>query len=259
MDELKDFKDISHRIMDGISVTPGLRERTLEKCRKNRRLKPVVGILVPAACVVLAVAVLNTMGWLGGKEGGLPYSGPEATIMLEAAQGTEVLPGDRVGDMQKSASQSKPAVYGSLDLARKAFGEDFLQPVYIPAGFKLTAAEGFHQGEKLIWKVVLTYEKEKFTFQITEEKLGQDKQTKQEELQGFRKIEIGGTPAYIRTVENTGAAGESGAAAGGAGKDNLGPTAEILWYGNETLYSVAGGLDEAEVVKVAKAMGVSEK
>lgn len=258
MDELKDFKDISHRIMDGISVTPGLKERTLEKCRKNRRLKPVVGILVPAACVVLAVAVLNTMGWLGGKEGGLPYSGPEATIMLEAAQGTEVLPGDRVGDMQKSASQSKPVVYGSLDLARKAFGEDFLQPVYIPAGFKLTAAEGFPQGENLIWKVVLTYKKEKYTFQITEEKLGQDKQTKQEELQGFRKIEIGGTPAYIRTVENTGAAGESGAA-GGAGKDNLGPTAEILWYGNATLYSVAGGLDEAEVVKVAKAMGASEK
>ncbi len=262
MDELKDFKDISHRIMDGISVTPGLKERTLEKCRKNSRLKPVVGILVPAACVVLAVAALNTSGWLGGKKGDLPYSGPEATIMLEAAQGTEVLREDSGGDLMKSAPQGKPAVYESLDLAGKAFGENFLQPVYIPSGFKLTAAEGFPEGGNITRRVVLTYEKEKYTFQITEEKLGQDKQTKQKkELQGYRKIEIGRTPAYVRTVENAGAIGEAapGAATRAAGMDDLGPTAEILWYGDETLYSVAGGLDEAEVIKVAEAMSVSEK
>lgn len=270
MDELKDFKDISHRIMDGISVTPGLKERTLEKCRKKSRLKPVIGVLVPAACVVLAVAALNTTGWLGGNKGGVPYSGPEATIMLEAAQGTEVLPEDSGGDMLKSAPQGKPVVYGSLDLAAKAFGENFLQPVYIPAGFKLTAAEGFPEGGSITWKLVLTYEKEKYIFQITEEKLGPDKQTRQQkELQGYRKIEIGGAPAYVRMVKKAGAIGETEAATeattgaaeetGSAGMDDLGPTAEILWYGDETLYSVAGGLDEAEVIKVAEAMVISEK
>jgi|GEM_PF-740509 len=242
MDELKDFKDISSRIMDGITVTPGLKERTLEKCRKNNSLKPVVGILVPAACVVLAVAALGTMGWLGGSKAGMPGSSPEATIMMEAARETDVSPRDSGGDMLKSARQGETVGFESLAQAGKAFGEDFLQPGYIPGGFKLTAAEGLIEGKDNTTGIVLTYQNEKYSFQIIEEKTIQENQTKQQkELQGYRAIEIKGTPAYVKAV---GTAGEGG-----------GPASEIIWYGRETLYSVTGQLEEAEVIKIAEAMG----
>ena len=236
MDDIKDFRNISDRIMKDILMTPELKDKTLKRC-KRKSYKPVMGVLVPAACVVLLIATMAAMGRFPWSSNTVPERSSEVSFVMEAAPGEEKQPRVKAGDVLKSAQEEEQVGYESAGEARKAFGDNLLIPGYTPEGFVLNSIAGVATGGKKTDRVVFHYSSHDASFLITEEKM-----KGKNEYPGFKTVDINGVPGYVK-----------------AGKIKTGgPTeqqrTELHWSRNECHYSVTGQISEEAAVNLAKSM-----
>lgn len=237
MNDMKSFRNISDRIMKDLVVTPELKSKTLEKC-KTKSYKPVIGVLVPAACVVLIVAVMAAAGRFPWNGNTVPEKSSEITVLLEAAQGGESRQQDNSGDALKAAQEEQlQVVYKSPEEARKDFGDSLLIPGYIPEGFILNSIEGTVKGGQKADRVVLNYSSGEVSFVITEER-----NSVGYEFPDFKAVDINGITGYVKTDRSK--------TEGQTGQQHT----ELHWTGNESRYSVVGQISEELAINIARSM-----
>lgn len=237
MDDMKSFRNISDGIMKDIVVTPELKYKTLQKC-KRRSYKPAIRVLVPAACVVLIVTAMAASGRFPWSSNTVPERSSEISIMMEAAPGGDKQPQDSAGDVLKAAQAGGQVDYKSPEEARGAFGENLLVPGYIPEGFRLKSIGGFPKEGQKADKVVFNYESGKVQLLITEEKI-----KVKNEFPGFRTVDINGVPGYVKT--------ERIKTEDGTEQQRT----ELHWFGRDCRYSVGGQISEELAINIAKSMG----
>ncbi len=236
MDKMKDFKKISDEIMKDVVISEELKARTLARCKRNS-CKSVMGILVPAACMVLIVAAVNFMGWFPHNRTAVRESSAEATIMMESAQSTGNMPRDSAQNQLKAAQSETQLELQTLEQAKKAFGGKALVPEFIPEGFKLVSVMGWGTDIQYADRISFRYSSENAVFQVSQEKAGS-----QDGFGGFRRVEIHGVSGYVRTEGSKNDAAE---------KDQ---NTELHWFRDGIHYSVAGQLNEKTALKVARSM-----
>ncbi len=240
---MNNFRSISDEIMKDIVVTSELKEKTLRNVKQNNalrnnvkrnKLKPVIGVLVPAACVAIAIAAVNLSNWwLTLEQNVAPKNNSEVTLMMESAQGLETQPRDNTGRMQK-AEDAKSVEYTSADEAKKAFGAGLLIPEFIPDGFEMTSSSGMVTDNNAAVRVVFNYASHIASFQIIEEK------TKpQIDYSGYKTVNINGISGHLKTEIVT----EEGGM--------YSQFTEVHWLRNGRYYSVAGQISEDMALKVA--------
>lgn len=229
MSDLKEFRNIADRVLCDMVADNALKEKVLSRCIK----KPQVSfgkLLATAACFVLIIGVLNFSGLLQSEPEPEPDSNTE--IFAVAEPGSDAL----AAGSQKSGINLSPAEVTTWELfsmeeAKTVFGSTLLLPSYIPAGFKLEKT--YALGDmNTAHEVRMHYISEEQSFLIIESKAAVE-----EELKGYKKIEINGTEGYLRTE----------AAEGGS-------ETEIRWLADGVHCSVSGQITGEEAVKIAEAM-----
>ncbi|WP_040762107.1 DUF4367 domain-containing protein [Ruminiclostridium cellobioparum] len=235
MDDIKDFRSISDRIMKDIVMTPELKEKTLKRC-KRKSYKTVIGVLAPAACVVLLIATMAAMGRFPWSSSTVPERSSEVSFVMEAAPGEEKQPQVNAGDVLKSAQAGEQVRYESAEEARKAFGDNLLISGYTPEGFVLNSIAGVETDQKAD-RVVFKYSSGNASFLVTEEKI-----KTRNDYPGFKTVDINGIPGYIKAEKIK----------------TEGPTeqqrTELHWFRNECHYSITGQISEEAAVNLAKSM-----
>ncbi len=236
MDDIKDFRSISDRIMKDIVMTPELKEKTLKRC-KRKNYKPVMGVLAPAACVVLLIATMAAMGRFPWSSSTVPERSSEVSFVMEAAPGEEKQPQVNAGDVLKSAQAGEQVGYESAEEARKAFGDNLLIPGYTPEGFVLNSIAGVETERQKADRVVFKYSSDNASFLVTEEKI-----KTRNDYPGFKTVDINGIPGYVKTekIKTEGPTGQQ--------------RTELHWLRNECHYSVTGQISEEVAVNLAKSM-----
>lgn len=237
MDKLKNFKNISNDIMKDIVTTTELKEKTLRNMKRNNYRK-LTGILVPAACIVLIIAAVNTIDWFGTSRGSKQKFATEGTIMSESAQGLVSTPQDSAGSVLKAAAEEKVVEYSSAEEAGKLFGKGFKVPEYIPSGFKIGSMNGVLTENGSVDKITLIYVSEAATIVITEEKSKVPL-----DFSGFETIDINGYKGYLKTEEHQ--------------QENSLKSSqytEIYWKEGGINYMLSGQISKDLAVKTAKSM-----
>lgn len=228
MSSLEDFRNISDEIMKDIEAGTALKHKTLIRCRKNS-LKPVIGILTAAACVVLIIAAVNTVGWQGRTK-----DNSRITVMLEQGSGMENAPArNSASGMLQSPQEADVYSPAVPEEAKKAFGEALLLPEYVPEDFKLASVNISKDNAQNINKIILAYTGGKGSFEIKEEKTKPGTG-----FQGYKTLKINGISGYIKSNN----------------REDESRYTEVYWWDNGITYSVTGGITEKEAIKIAEAM-----
>lgn len=236
MDKLKNFKNISNDIMKEVVITSELKEKTLKRMKRNNYRK-LTGILVPAACIVLIVAAVNTIDWFETARGSKQKFATESTMMSESAQGLVSTPQDTAGSVLKAAVEEKEVEYRLAEEAGKSFGKGFKMPEYIPSGFKTGSIHGVLAESGSVDKITLSYVSEAATIVITE-----DKSNVPLDFSGFETIDINGNKGYVKTEILQ------------QGNGLKSQFTEIHWKEGEINYMLSGQISKDLAVKTAKSM-----
>ncbi len=228
MSSIEDFRDISDEIMKDIEVGTALKHKTLIRCRKNS-LKPVLGILTAAACVVLIVAAVNTVGWQGRTK-----DNSKITVMMEQSSGMENAPARSSTSGVLQAPQESDAYSPAVpEEAKKAYGDGLLLPEYVPEDFKLASVNISKDNTQNVNKITLTYTGGQGSFEIKEEK-----NKPETGFQGYKTLKINGISGYVKSNS----------------REDESRYTEVYWSDNGITYSVTGGITEKEAIKLAESM-----
>lgn len=234
---MEDFKRIADEAMSGITVSEELKRKTLERCIR-RKAVPLSKFLVPAACFLLILCVVNFSGILQKNPfiDGNESTQPEGIITAHSSENAEnfSLQND---DMTVDLFAEKEREIKTLEEARDSFGDAFLTPSYVPENYKLAYIRASGPDENTADRVVLNYSDGNRSFSVIQEKVSM-----QQELTGFKTVDINGIAGYLRALPVD------------AGENKDVPGAEIHWFKEGVHYSITGSLTEDEAIRIASSM-----
>ena len=236
MDKLKDFKEIADEIMSDISVGDELKRKTLMQCTKRKHF-PVGRVLIPAACMLFVIGLLNFSGILPLQRQINKEDNSKINILADTGESTKALPESANSILALDEAVGNNWTFNTPEEAKASFGSDFLIPAYIPENYELHVITAYGNEKNTAEKVELSYSFGEQTLLIT-----QEKSQLQDGLSEYSSITINGIPGYIKSSYNT----------MNSNKDNQ--YTELLWYNNGVHYSISGYIDEEKALKVAEAM-----
>lgn len=234
--QMKNFRSIANEIMEDINVDKELRKKTLMRCTNKKNI-PISKLLIPAACFLLILGMVNISHilLLRNQEG--EEKNPPNSIMMGTGEGMEILSGDSNANTSIYGSTVKKWFPATLDEAKKDFGGSFLTPDYIPQNYRLEKINASGAEERKASKIILSYFTGEQSFMIIEETT--------ETLIGFsdfEKIDINGITGLLKPSESIDS----------ENADSL--DTELHWFNGEVHYSVAGLITQEEAIKIARSM-----
>jgi Domain of unknown function (DUF4367) len=234
LDSLKDFKSVADEIMEDITVSDKLKEKTLIKCRERTEKRFIKTALVPTVCFSIVLFLIITRvpsvnlnnshenPVNNGNEGASIMLAPDSTMMQGADSGKEITPEGPV--VSKNIQ--------TFEEAKNYLNVDALEPSYLPNGFKLIEIYGVSNpdnGTRNLW-IVYGAQDKSFTICV-------DGSSQWEIYDEYMEIEINKIRGYMRSY-----------------KDNFNENAELRWFVNENLYTVEGAISEEDAVRVARSL-----
>jgi hypothetical protein len=227
MNDFQRFRDIADEIMRDIKPSQELKQRTLNRCKKEKKRIGHSRLLL-AACVVLMLVVANVWELILPQQD--PDEPPQANTLLGTDEGMQPLVGVSEGDDEK-AYEIK-----TLEDAKRRFGDSFLVPSYVPDDFELSDIYAYGHDQNEVSKVVLTYSSGNKSFTIIEEKAPMGN-----ELVGFEEVDINGAIGYLKpSLDDK--------------KDVASLDVELYWFKDGVQYSVIGLITPEEAIKIATSM-----
>lgn len=267
MSNLDNFKDIADNRLKDIKVSEELKERTLQRCKKEsstrrRVVIPYAAIGVAAVLTLIMVnfrfiPIGNNQGegspqiMIGTQESGnsTMAQGPAVnnhnnTNPDSAASDTSIFQAPEGNGDISSANSVEPfegtgvPLYqpGTINEAKAYLGEDFKMPQYIPSGFKQSLVQVPTDMKKEGMDIMISYERGSEFFTIIMRKGA----TSLDHFIGNKEIDINGAKAQVTSGPLM------------AGTQEISPFyTQMRWLSNDVLYMIDGQIEEEEAVKVA--------
>lgn len=226
---MKDFKKIADEIMKEIYVTDELKQKTLMRC-KQKKLYHRSKLLIPAACLILILGIVNITGLLPTIFKGGDEQNSEFNILMESNDNVYTPFNHPDSTAGPDSSSLKIWQLEDLEKAKKSFGDSFLVPSYVPAGFKLDNIQAYGYQQDSADKIVLNFISVEKSFSIIEDK----NVPSENHFTGYKSIDINGIEGYVIGTNDS--------------------YAEIHWIANKVHYMVAGSIPEDEAISIAKSM-----
>lgn len=233
MNKMRDFKNIADDIMKDIKVDENLKRKTLEKSLKKNHI-PISKLLMPAACFLLIIGILNIYNILPLKNPKIQTEDSYTNISSSGGE-TELSPGD--SNINILNTEEKSWTIDTFDNAKRNFGNAFLIPTYIPEDYNIEeiTASGFEEGNAS--KIIINYFLENKFFLIIQEKIQIEN-----ELVNYEKVDINGTIGLLKEnilisnkYENT-------------------INTELYWSRDGIHYSITGLITQEDAIKIARSM-----
>ena len=153
------------------------------------------------------------------------------------------IPRSAIDSSDMQTDSIKTWQFETVEEAKEVFGDHFLTPSYIPAGFKLDSINGHGQNKDAIDILQLNYVSGKSSFVITQNKnFTQDNYFTQ-----YKAIDINGAEGYVNSFGLNGQKQDNGDAEDGM-------VAELHWIANNVHYMVSGAISESEAISIARSM-----
>lgn len=235
MSSLKEFKNDADRIMNNITVSSELRERTLTQLRSKRTNKPVLK-LIPAVCLAAALILVIAPGSPFSVFSKAPdeITNPEDTpsIMMADPSKTDTQISTLPANTEESSIRPNTSILlNSLEEAKEYLDGAVLTPSYIPEGFKLDTIQAVSSNAGIVQNIYLAYTSKDMTFVISIEK---DREWK--DFSSYRDVDINGITGHIKSY------------------DSDQKLTELRWFVENVLYSVEGSLSEEQAVRIAQSL-----
>ncbi len=233
MDKMRDFKNIANDIMKDIKVDENLKRKTLEKSLKKNHI-PISKLLMPAACFLLIIGILNIYNILPLKNPKIQTEDSYTNISSSGGE-TELSPGD--SNINILNTEEKSWTIDTFDNAKRNFGNAFLIPTYIPEDYNIEeiTASGFEEGNAS--KIIINYFLENKFFLIIQEKIQIEN-----EFVNYEKVDINGTIGLLK--ENILISNKY--------EDTI--NTELYWSKDGINYSVTGLITQEDAIKIARSM-----
>lgn len=233
MDKMRDFKNIADDIMKDIKVDENLKRKTLEKSLKKNHI-PISKLLMPAACFLLIIGILNIYNILPLKNPKIQTEDSYTNISSSGGE-TELSPGD--SNINILNTEEKSWTIDTFDNAKRNFGNAFLIPTYIPEDYNIEeiTASGFEEGNAS--KIIINYFLENKFFLIIQEKIQIEN-----EFVNYEKVDINGTIGLLK--ENILISNKY--------EDTI--NTELYWSKDGINYSVTGLITQEDAIKIARSM-----
>lgn len=233
MDKMRDFKNIANDIMKDIKVDENLKRKTLEKSLKKNHI-PISKLLMPAACFLLIIGILNIYNILPLKNPKIQTEDSYTNVSSSGGE-TELSPGD--SNINILNTEEKSWTIDTFDNAKRNFGNAFLIPTYIPEDYNIEeiTASGFEEGNAS--KIIINYFLENKFFLIIQEKIQIEN-----EFVNYEKVDINGTIGLLK--ENILISNKY--------EDTI--NTELYWSKDGINYSVTGLITQEDAIKIARSM-----
>lgn len=226
MSSPREFKIDADKIMNNITVSSSLRERTLKGLHSKKAKGPALK-LIPAIGLAAALMLVTIPG--------SPFS------MFGRTPGSTANPDDTPGimmvDPAKTSIQGDPNMAKSslllknLEEAKEYLDGAVLTPSYIPDGFELDTIQAVSSNSGIVDSIYLAYTFENRTFVISMEK---DKEWK--DFSSYRDVDINGVNGHIKS--------------GDPGQE----LTELRWFKDNVLYSIDGSLSREQALLIAESL-----
>lgn len=236
MSQMKNFRSIADEIMGDINVDKELRKKTLMRCKSKKNI-PIGKLLIPAACFMLILGMVNISHILPLRNQVGEDKNPPNSTMMGTGEGMGILSGDSNANISIYGDTVKKWFPETVNKAKENFGSYFLTPEYIPQNYQLEKISASGAEESMASKIILSYFAGEQSFMIIEEKtempIG---------FSNFEQININGTTGLLKP-------------SGSIGSENEGSMdTELHWFKDGVHYSVAGLITQEEAIKVARSM-----
>lgn len=235
MSSLNGFRSDADRILNNITVTSELKEKTLKQFQEKRKGK-TSRRLIPAACLaaalILVIAPGSPLSIFHKVQSNIPNPGETANILMadpnkpntEASTlpaGTEVSP----------APSGNSMLLDNLDEAKKYLDGAVLIPSNIPEGFELHSIQAVSSENGTVENIYLLYTLKDRDFVISMEK---GKEWK--DFSEYKDVDINSSTGHIKSYN--------------PGQE----ISELRWFAGDVLYTVEGSLSEEEAIRIAKSL-----
>lgn len=222
MIDLKNFRNMADDLMNDVQMTEQLKDKTLARLRSQRKSSvPLYKVLVPAACLVFVLGMVQFSGILPQKNIQSPEMISDAHILVASPESTGI-------------AREQTRLLNTLDEAYAAFGKGFLVPAVLPEGFELKEITAFGSEKDRTNKMTLLYVSFDKTVLITEEMTDSLKDSN-----GYKAVTINGNIGYIKPASTN---------------ENEPAETEIFWYAQGVRYTLTGLVTKEEATQIAQSM-----